>query len=161
MSKVDEFLCSLIVCEQPDNVSVSEIQSVYGKFELAKLELTQYVKELMGNDEHYFFELKMPLDAVNIVKVDLCNLDFDIIHLPFATVSSNLWNRLKENPKNPVFQVVLHLAYNVRSIRGMLLMYGVSDDVALTSELLDEYNIMDLLGLYRFEDMYSDVENYL
>lgn len=160
-SNVENLLGTLLVCEDADKLSLVDMQDAYALLKQVKLELTDYIKQLVSSTEPYIVDLKMPLDSVHTINLDNINPDLIILHLPFGTISLNVWQKLKENLDNPVFKVLRYFSDNVKCIRDILTMYGVADSVPLTRELLEEYKIFDLYGLHEYENAYKDFDKYL
>lgn len=161
LENVEKLLGTLIVDEEADDVSVSEVQSAYELLGRVKAELVYYIKQLMPDDENYIFTVTMPVDAVSVVNVYSDDIGLELIHLPFLVASKNVWGRLKEDKDNPVFKVLDYFHLNVHWIRTKLSLYGVPYDVVLTRELLDEYKIFDLYGIYSYESVYANTWEWL
>lgn len=161
LENVEKLLGTLIVDEEADDVSVSEVQSAYELLGRVKAELVYYIKQLMPDDENYIFTVTMPFDAVSVVNVYSDDIGLELIQLPFLVASKNVWGRLKEDKDNPVFKVLDYFYLNVHWIRTKLSLYDVPYDVVLTRELLDEYKIFDLYGIYSYESMYANIWEWL
>lgn len=127
-----------------------------------KREISMYVRELAKKtDKSCEFYMLYPEISLTVPGVEDNGFFGEMIHLPFLSCIVCLWERMKQDASNPVFQVLKHFCMNVQSIRCILAMYGVSYKTVLTGKLLMEYHIEDTFELHPFENIFSDVMKYI
>ena len=157
----------LSVCEMPDPISSKDIEDAYNLLQATKEELKAYISELMKG-KTFSCRIIMPAgdlqecgfdDSADLVTA--VNNTEESIHLPFGSFSMNLWQELLKDKDNPVFQVLNYFEFNVRGIRNTLVMHGVPAKTAITCNLLNEHDIMDIFSLHSYENVYRDIFSYI
>lgn len=85
----------------------------------------------------------------------------ELIYLPFMSCSVWLWEKMLQEPENPIFEMVRYFCMCVHYLRCKLVMYGVPYDKPLTSKLLSEYNILDVFEIYKYEHIFRDALQHI
>lgn len=121
-----------------------------------KVAISDYIDELAAQaGKNYTFNLRFPCISLGSAKDD------EVIHLPFMDCSLWLWETMKKQSDNIVFKVVSYFYVNVLFIRVKLDMYGYSNELPITADVLDEYHIVDLFGVYAYEMVFIDALKYI
>lgn len=85
----------------------------------------------------------------------------ELIYLPFMSCSVWFWEKMLQEPENPIFETVRYCCMCVHYLRCKLVMYGVPYDKPITSELLSEYNILDVFEIYKYEHIFRDALQHI
>lgn len=85
----------------------------------------------------------------------------ELIYLPFMSCSVWFWEKMLQEPENPIFETVRYCCMCVHYLRCKLVMYGVQYDKPITSELLSEYNILDVFEIYKYEHIFRDALQHI
>lgn len=143
-----------------DSVSKETAFSKADILEGVSKEITEYVTKLaQSTDKGYKFHMLYPSVSL-LLSAEETSMD-DMIHLPFMSCPVYLWEMMKQDGNNPVFQVLKYFCMSVHCIRCILAMYGVSYDVVITDSLLQEYGIVDVFDLHSYEHIFYDVFQYI
>lgn len=85
----------------------------------------------------------------------------ELIYLPFMSCSVWLWEKMLQEPENPIFGMVRYFCMSCHYLRCKLVMYGIPYDKPLTSKLLKEYNILDMFDVYHYEHIFRDALQHI
>lgn len=143
-----------------DDMEPSEIIDILSA---VKIQIIAYISELSARQSQRDTEFHLICPQVDI---DIAGKDGDfsgreLIYLPFMSCSVWLWDKLVQEPDNPVFETVKYFCMCVHFLRCKLSMYGVPYDKPLTSKLLDDYGIMDAFEVYRYEHIFRDALQHI
>lgn len=158
LQNVEKLLNMMVVYEGEPDMSVADVLEAYQILKKVKAELCNYIESLMDKSEDYFFHMEMPQGSLLIFKSEHDGYAENMIYTPYITTNKKVLDKLKENPNNPVFQVLKFFSDNVRHIRNLVCMYDISEEECLSKELLEELHIFDLFGLYDYELNFYDIE---
>lgn len=154
VQRLTEFMS---VCEDAsiEDIEPSEVIDILSA---VKIQITAYISELSDRQLQKDAEFHLIYPQVDI-DIYGKNGDFsgrELSYLPFMSCSIWLWEKLVQEPDNPVFEIVKYFCMCVHFLRCKLSMYGVTYDKSLTSKLLDDYGIMDAFEIYRFQHISRD-----
>lgn len=159
VQRLTEFMS---VCEDAniEDIEPSEIIDILSD---VKIQITVYISELSARQAQKDAEFHLICPQVDI---DIAGKDGDfsgreLIYLPFMRCSVWLWDKLVQEPDNPVFETVKYFCMCCHYLRCKLVMYGVPYDKPLTSKLLDDYGIMDTFEVYRYEHLFRDALQHI
>ncbi|MBU5473604.1 hypothetical protein [Roseburia sp. MSJ-14] len=141
-----------------DEMEPSEIIDILSA---VKTQITCYISDLSDRQKDAEFHLICPQIDIDIAGKDGDFSGRELIYLPFMRCSVWLWDKLVQEPDNPVFETVKYFCMCVHFLRCKLVMYGVPYDKPLTSKLLDDYGIMDAFEVYRYEHLFRDALQHI
>lgn len=147
-----------------EDASLDEMEpsEVIGILSDVKTQITAYISELSDRQKQKDTEFHLICPQVDI---DIAGKgDFsgrELIYLPFMSCSVWLWEKMLQEPDNPVFETIKYFCMSVHFLRCKLSMYGVPYDKPLTSKLLDDYGIMDAFEVYRYEHIFRDALQHI
>ena len=83
-----------------------------------------------------------------------------MLHTPIGRMDSFVYHCLTEVRDNPVRLLYRHFVLLLEQIRGMLKEQGAPDGV-LEEELLADYGIHDVIGVYRLDSSLAGADKFL
>ena len=85
---------------------------------------------------------------------------YEMLHTPIGRMDSFVYHCLTEVRDNPVRLLYRHFVLLLEQIRGMLKEQGAPDGV-LEEELLADYGIHDVIGVYRLDSSLAGADKFL
>lgn len=85
---------------------------------------------------------------------------YEMLHTPIGRMDSFVYHCLTEVRDNPVSLLYRHFVLLLEQIRGMLKEQGAPDGV-LEEELLADYGIHDVIGVYRLDSSLAGADKFL
>ena len=158
---VEKFRDMLIVCDNPEEFTESQYQEYFRVLSDVKSELVSYIGRIMGT-EPYYFKLYAPSKNVEAAQLNSNGTDstMELIYLPFGVFSVNVWRKIRiADNDNPVYRLLECMDFDTRAIRMFLSVRDINPDY-ITTEVLNEYGILDIFSLHSFEHIYTDATRY-
>ena len=155
MNAVERLMDMLCVYDSLEEVVYQDYFKVLND---VKTELADYVSREMQS-EPYYFKLYLPTKNVEVAQINSSSA-LELIHLPFGVFSLNVWQKLGVSDGNPFYQLLRYLDFETRGIRTYLSVRNVDSHAVITTEMLNEYGILDIFSLHSFEHVYSDATKY-
>lgn len=161
ITSIERMLDTMVVCEDNSPFSAEDLRAKWLILESAKVQALDWLQENFKEGDVYYFSFVCPKGDILDISSEALMTEVEMIYLPFGSFSMNVWNKLREDKKNPLFTMLMFFEFQVRGIRNILAMHGVSPFDYITEDLLKEHGIQDAYGLYAFENIYKDVSEYI
>ncbi|MDE7476666.1 MAG: hypothetical protein K2M91_01725 [Lachnospiraceae bacterium] len=158
---IERFREMLIVCDNPEEFTESQYEEYFQVLSDVKSDLVSYIGRIM-NTEPYYFKLYMPSKNVEAAQLNSNGAGglMELVYLPFGVFSLNVWNKIcKADSDNPVYRLLEVLDFDTRAIRMFLSVRDAYPDY-ITTEIINEYGILDIFSLHSFEHIYTDATRY-
>ena len=114
------------------------------------------IKNATQYENGYYFYIEAPC-----IQIKLCKegdvFTQGIVKMGKVAFSNNLLRKLYLNNHFSVIWFLSFLEKNIKLIREMLTNKGVPVDTPMTKSLLEENGIVDILGLYEYENDFKDI----